>query len=346
MASAQTLLSLAYSPSAAMPSMDETTKALCYKYRHPPPGQEAKTYEEIAQLVLCKDRKTHPTKMGVWKAVQGYGSKKKRAVGRPKGAQQPPAKENKVILKAFHKKRPPGHGVDARDVHDALPKKLRAKTSLRTVIRRLADKGYHPQTKIQKDDPPAQSKKKRWSFGKRHVGKSRRQWVSALQAVGDIKDFTYYPKSLQARFKRYRSRWTYMTDAERQKPAFARPKRWFSGKDWKKTKKVKVLGMTSSNGKILALVLPVPFTAAEFAKVLRQKVVPWMRRAFPNKGAFQVLLDGEKSLHAPEAKAAMAEGGISVLPGWPARSPDLNPQENVWAHAEPEARARAQDSIA
>ena len=34
----------------------------------------------------------------------------------------------------------------------------------------------------------------------------------------------------------------------------------------------------------------------------------------------------------------MAELGIQVLPNWPGYSPDLNPQENVWAWAEDEFR--------
>ena len=34
----------------------------------------------------------------------------------------------------------------------------------------------------------------------------------------------------------------------------------------------------------------------------------------------------------------MAEAGITVLPGWPSYSPDLNPQENVWAWAETRLR--------
>lgn len=79
-----------------------------------------------------------------------------------------------------------------------------------------------------------------------------------------------------------------MTDAGRQKAAFARPKRWFSAKEWKRTRKVKVLGFTSSNGRMMATAVPVPFTAAEFAKVVKEKVVPWMRRAFPKKRTFQV----------------------------------------------------------
>jgi len=52
-------------------------------------------------------------------------------------------------------------------------------------------------------------------------------------------------------------------------------------------------------------------------------------RSFPNKRQFQLLLDGEPLLHAPPAKRAMQEFGITTLPDWPASSPELNPAEHV-----------------
>ena len=36
-------------------------------------------------------------------------------------------------------------------------------------------------------------------------------------------------------------------------------------------------------------------------------------------------------LHAPPAKAAFAEFRIDALRDWPPYSPDLNPEEHVWA---------------
>ncbi len=69
-----------------------------------------------------------------------------------------------------------------------------------------------------------------------------------------------------------------------------------------------------------------------------------MKKAFPQKTSFQILLGGEKLLHGPAAKAAMKEVGISVLPRWPKYSPDLNPQENIWAWAE--TRLRKNERIA
>ena len=68
-----------------------------------------------------------------------------------------------------------------------------------------------------------------------------------------------------------------------------------------------------------------------------------MKKAFPNKRAYQILLDGEQLLHAPVARAAMKEVGLAVLPSWPKYSPDLNPQENVWAWAEERLREKEAD---
>ena len=49
-------------------------------------------------------------------------------------------------------------------------------------------------------------------------------------------------------------------------------------------------------------------------------------------------MDGEKVFYGPPAKKAMKDNDITVLPGWPKYSPDLNPQENVWDWAEKELR--------
>ena len=43
-------------------------------------------------------------------------------------------------------------------------------------------------------------------------------------------------------------------------------------------------------------------------------------------------------MQTPEAKKAMKECGVRLLAPGPAHSPDLNPQENVWAWAEKKLR--------
>ena len=88
--------------------------------------------------------------------------------------------------------------------------------------------------------------KKRVRFAKKYEDWSPQKWKSELQACGDLKDFTYYPQNLRARFYRLRAPWTYMTQAERKKPAFQRPKKWFPKEEWKKTKKQKVHKSTST----------------------------------------------------------------------------------------------------
>ena len=277
---------------------------------------------------------TVPSEGAISKAARDFKDLKKKR-GRKKGCKATTKAEDKKILQVFNKLRPPGHGVDSRVVHQALPLKIKKKVGRRSVIRRLADKGYHPEKKINKSDPGPALAKKRIKFSK--IYRARK---SSLVGVGDFKDFTFYPKELKPKFTKLRAPWTYMTKTEKKSPAFVRPKRWFPRKEYKKTQKQKVFGLTTSNGKSLCFKVPSPYTTELWAKDVKAKVGPFLKKAYPALKVYQILLDGEKLLHAPAAKAALKSKNVTILPGWPKYSPDLNPQENVWAWAEPELRRR------
>lgn len=322
--------------------MDEANRALCYAYRNPPPGKKKLALTKIRSLVW-KTNKRHPSLSAINEAAKNF-KKEKGSVGRPAGSRNTTAAEDRELMQTFKTMRPDGHYVDSRIVHKALPKKIKKKIGRRTVVRRLAEKGYHPERKIQRTDTSVVLSKKRSVFADKHKDKSGENWKTELQGCGDIKEFTYYPQELQPRFKRLRAPWTYMTKAEKTKPKFLRPKKWFQKKDWKKTKKQRVFGLTTSNGHKLNFFVPKPWSTEEWAVALKNKVVPFLKKAFPNRTSFQILLDGEKLLHGPAAKTVMRENGVKTLAGWPGYSPDLNPQENLWAWAEEHLRTLEKDN--
>jgi hypothetical protein len=325
--------------------MDEATRAMCYALRNPGPGKSPTKLKDIRKMVFKKDGRTRPTLAAIALAARNFKEEKFKR-GRKQGQRLTSKDEDRKILNTFKKLRPPGHGIDSNVLKKALPKKLRTKVSRRTIIRRLAEKGYYPKKKRSKTDLGEVRMKKRVAFCKRYEGKNAAQWKSFLQGVGDFKEFTWYPKELRPKFYKLRSSWTYMSKKERSQPAFQRPKRWFKKEEWKKTKKVKVFGLTTSTGKQLCFEVPHgknQFDAAKWAGFLRSKVAPFLKKTFPGKASFQLLLDGESILHAPEAKRAMKEHGIATLPDWPAYSPELNPQEHVWSRAEPELRESEAD---
>ena len=72
--------------------------------------------------------------------------------------------------------------------------------------------------------------------------------------------------------------------------------------------------------------------------------LPSCGRASPSRARHTLFLDGEKILRTPEAVGAMSKSGVRVLPDWPPHSPDLNPQEHMWAWAEPRLRKEEKTS--
>ena len=316
--------------------MDDKTVALCYLYRYPVQGKKQQgtlkiknkglSFAKIAALVKKQDG-TVPTKEAVRKAVNSFG-KEKQPVGRKLGWRKTTKAEDNVIMKTFKRLRPPGVGVDSRVIKKALPKQLAMKVCRRTIIRRLEERGYTPSTKISKTDTGPAHRTRRFNFAKAHEDKSSEDWKEFLQASGDLNEFTYYPHQLKPKHARLRASWTYMKGTEKLQPAFVRPK-----------SKFRVLSFTNSAGDILAVGVTEPWDSAEFARLVRSKVGPWLQESFPDLTRFRILIDGEKVMHAADAKVALGEFNIDTLRDWPKYSPDLNPQENVWAQAEKLLRA-------
>ena len=219
-------------------TMNAENRALCYFYRFPPKdsGVRPLSFPKIAQIVRKQDG-TCPTAEGVRLGVRDFHREKFQR-GRKQGWRKTSAADDKVLMKTFHKVRPAGAGVVARDVDDALPARLQGKLCLKTIRSRLAEQGYKPEKKLEKSELSKQVRSSRMAFVREHEHKTVAMWQRHLQGVADLKIYSFYPKSLKLRFFRYNATWTYMTKKEKQKPAFAKPKTMFTRKEYKKVIKL------------------------------------------------------------------------------------------------------------
>ena len=170
--------------------MDEATRAMCFAYRHPGTGQKPLKLTEIQKLVAKKDTTRKPTLAAISKAATNFLVLKEKR-GRKVGQRATSKVDDKKILATFHKLRPPGHGIDSTALHKALPKKVKKKIGKRTIIRRLAEKGYVPSKKRSKTDLGPSRQKKRMKFCRKHETKTAAQWKDHCQGVGDFKEFTW-----------------------------------------------------------------------------------------------------------------------------------------------------------
>ena len=320
-------------PSTISPAM----QALCYFYRNPPPGSGVKPqpYKVIPKLI-----KAPRTDIGRIKMIVNRFHNVRQARGRKTGWRKTTKAEDVKILSCFRKIRQPlGSLVEAHDVWKALPAKLRNKISLQTVRNRLSEKGYNMEDKLAGDDKGEAWRLRRLQFCKVHASKTELQWTKHVQAVADFRYFVYYPKGMKARHKRKSAPRTIMRKGEKKKAPFLKPRRnIFKRSEYKRAQKAKVFGLTTSSGLSLLCHVPSQLRAADWVKLVKRRVGPFMLQAFPNRKKCTILLDSEKLMHTPEAKTAMKKEGLKALPGWPAHSPDLNPQENVWGWAEPKLR--------
>ena len=333
-------------PSLTPPSMgrhmSERTRALCYFYRHPPPsaGTKPLSYAKIASVVPAKPRLN---KDQVRWAVKHFHKQPKQR-GRPHGWRKTSEQEDKRILSTFLKVRQPlGSCVEARDVWAALLRSLQTKLTLRTVRNRLREKGYAMDEKLAGDDKGLEWRKTRVHFCQSRSHWSEGMWASQVQAVGD---FATSPSS-QKRFKQRKAvrgcPRTIMSKAEQTKSAFQRPKHHiFKRSENKHCSKAKVFGLTTSNGFSLVVPSTLHPQSYEWIQILRNRVRPFLVEAFPERKSYTLLLDGESILHTDAAQAAMRDCGVRLLSPWPPHSPDLNPQENVWAWAEKALRKQEQ----
>ena len=111
---------------------------------------------------------------------------------------------------------------------------------------------------------------------------------------------------------------------------FQRPKRWFPKEQYKLVQKQWIFGLTTSTGKSIQFLVNAPRTGEQWAADIRKRVAPFLKRCFPEKRSYRILLDGESLLRSKPAKKEMKKHSISVIPDWPPHSPQLNPQEHVW----------------
>ena len=120
--------------------MDAANRAMSFALRNPPGGAKPMKFKFIRLLV----KKTDGRKPGISAIQEAAASfnKVKEQTGRRAGTYKTSGAEDKKVLQTFKKLRPPGHGVDSRVVHKALPQKLQKKIGRRTIRRRLAKKGF------------------------------------------------------------------------------------------------------------------------------------------------------------------------------------------------------------
>ena len=107
------------------------------------------------------------------------------------------------------------------------------------------------------------------------------------------------------------------------------PRQWFSGKQYKKSRKVKVFAATLADGTCWARIMPRPCDTLACCRMFDRHLAPFLRRRFPQVQRLNILLDNEKIMHTQQAKDLANKHQVFALKQYPPHSPDLNPQARL-----------------
>lgn len=75
------------------------------------------------------------------------------------------------------------------------------------------------------------------------------------------------------------------------------------------------------------------FNSQQYMRILRTHLIPQMQR-FANAGAPRIFMQDNSPVHTAENVMNFFSRQNFVVMDWPAKSPDLNPIENVWSMME------------
>ena len=129
----------------------------------------------------------HPSVAAVFKCVKQWARERKKR-GRQAGWRKTTKAEDKQIHTcSLEIRKPLGKRVYARHVKVGLPPALKAKVSVRTVRRRLAEKGIKPERELRKANRGPASRRRRQLWCEKHK-EAQRMWKKRLHGVADIKN--------------------------------------------------------------------------------------------------------------------------------------------------------------
>ena len=110
---------------ASTAQMDDANRGICYALRFPPDGSKPTKLNDIRKVVRKKNGQK-PTLQAIALAASSYKDEKGLR-GRPLGSKATTKAEDKKIMQVFHKWRPPGHGIVARQSIPICPNACRRK---------------------------------------------------------------------------------------------------------------------------------------------------------------------------------------------------------------------------